>query len=871
MADMAQMEQALRNASAAADRGVPGAAEDVRALATALKSARRPPAQHPMARVNEGIAHGLGGVVDMVAADFNRGLPGRALAAVRGGPITDPVGGSESIRRGMDAAGVARARGEPTTMGGQFAQGAGEALGFVLPAGALTKAIATLGGVAGGVGQQIYGAMATRSAPVVEAMAGGGARAAGEAAAEVDPRLRPLGELAGGVLAGVGPGAAARMTMAAVNASPITGTALRAASGAIAPFTEAGARVRASDRMRSLAADPEAAAARLAVDSPLTPAQQSGEEGLMALEKSVLARDPKLRERFAARDQGTMQGLRDDIMAPASGRTTAEAREFIEKRRETFLGWLEKDLVAAQRRADQRMAKLAPRNRETVNSTIVREKLDKALKGARTQEDELWARVPAETLVPTDTLKARFAELAQTTSRAQQDDIPSDARRLVEGGQFGSVETVREMHGLYSRLREVARNPRAGTAPARNRARIADQLADAILVDLGAAGTARSEVGDAINTARAFSRAMAETFEQGTVGRVLGRTRDGGDALDPGLTLGATVGRGGARGAVAVDDLRRATPPGAVDPPLLDYLRGQFLDRAAPRGQFSADRADDFMRGNRETINRLPTLAEELGRATGAARQASVTAARTGRRMEALRDPRRSAGAAFLRAQPGDEVARGIFASTNPRKVAQEVRRQATADETGNALRGLKGGVLDHLIAKAGTGSFDQSGQQLLSGNALLGQLRDRKTWGVVTAVLDPGEVRRLSAIAETLQKMETGRRTPALDAPIDDMPNSIISFIGRTVAARSGAKLGKGASGASLLTAGFASKRMQQMLESLTNDRAEALIHDAVQDRELFRALLTIQDTPAAVRHAESTLGAWLGGYAGAALLEDE
>lgn len=81
----------------------------------------------------------------------------------------------------------------------------------------------------------------------------------------------------------------------------------------------------------------------------------------------------------------------------------------------------------------------------------------------------------------------------------------------------------------------------------------------------------------------------------------------------------------------------------------------------------------------------------------------------------------------------------------------------------------------------------------------------------------------------------------PDVGNVMEGEPNSLISMIVRTVAARMGAQAGRGTSGASLLTANFTSQRARHALEALTSDRAEGLIRQAVAgDRELFELLLT-------------------------------
>src|SRR5690606_1787240 len=152
--------------------------------------------------------------------------------------------------------------------------------------------------------------------------------------------------------------------------------------------------------------------------------------------------------------------------------------------------------------------------------------------------------------------KARYRGLVADLPRAQRDDIPEAARRFLGGGNesFGSEESVKEVHGLYSALREEARNSRAGDTRNLNRARLADDMADALLEDMQSIEAASQPLREAID----FSRHLNERFSRGSVGRVLGNERTGGDRVADIQTLDATVGRPGRSGAVGYDELARA-------------------------------------------------------------------------------------------------------------------------------------------------------------------------------------------------------------------------------------------------------------------------------------------------------------------------
>jgi hypothetical protein len=479
--------------------------------------------------------------------------------------------------------------------------------------------------------------------------------------------------------------------------------------------------------------------------------------------------------------------------------------------------------------------------------------------------------VPTEVAIPVGETANTVSDLMRGLSSAEIE--AGDVSRLItarfgEDGSWQGAQTAQEMHGLYSKLREDARMASAGPTPRANRARISNAVADAILRDFDEV----PEAADPLTEARIYTRTMAEAFEQGTIGNVMATQRTGGDRVDPVLTLQTTVGRGGDAGAVAADDIGRAvTMPGrdatTTGNAVQDFLRGEFAAATGRRGGFSTTAAENFLRSNRELMEQFPELRASLEGGLDAQRRAEATSSRVGGTLRALDDPRQSAGAAALRR---DTLAEGILASADPARTAREVRRQAAKDETGDALRGLKGSVLDHVIRSSQTGTANAAGQRLISGNNMVALFDDPASWGLMSGVLDTGEISRLRVIAREFQKLEMSRGAGREAEVIDDAPAQFIAYPMRMLAARIGAQAG-GGGGGSIQTAGMASNRVTRLLESLTNDRAEMLLRDAVQDGSLMRELLTPLDTPQSIERVANRLTRWATGTAGVALSEDE
>jgi len=870
--ELDRLEAAFLEADRRAQGGDQQAQQDARLFAQEIRKLQAQPDQGggfagAMNTVNEGIARGLGAPVDLVAGGLNMLGVGTGEA---------PLGGSESIRRGMNMVGAEPINRDPETMGERALMGAGEAAGALLPAGALARGLQQAGPVARGVGDAImrpFSGSPTRAISA-ELAAGAGARVAGEYADQAaDGRYgqipRMAGELAGGLAAAAGPGALARGVGRTAEALPLTGAAIRGVKAAVAPFTEAGAAVRAQDRLQSLVANPQEAAARLQGESisDLTPAQRLNDPNLLGLERAASQSDPNLRDTLSARAADASETLSEELRAPANGGSLDQVRAFMERRRDTFRSSLTTRVEQAETRARERVQRLDPTRRESDNSVIVREELDRAYNVTKEQERALWARVPRSVEVPTVSARTAFNDIVAQTGQAQMSDIPADAQRLLGDGGFGPAETVQEMHALYSRLRQLGREARSGPAPNENKARISNLIADAILEDLGATSGDMTPAGRAINEARVFSREMNEVFNQGTVGMLNAQRRDGGPSVSPEATLSRSVGVGGVRGAIAVDDISRAAGPG-VQPALEDFMRGRLMERADGRQGFNPNAAESFVRANRETLQRFPELTGDIGAAQAAAGRSDFQSERVASILAQLDNPRQNVGAAFLNANAGNEIAAAVFQTRNPARAAAALKREARRDQTGGALDGLKSGFLDYLTARAETG-FDDEGRRLTSGNNMFGDLQDPAFRGAMAQIFDPQELSRMDRIAREFQGLQGAREASGVSDVIDDAPNSVISLLARTVAARQGARAGAGASGASLLTANFASRRMQSILERLTNDRAEALLRDAVQDRDLFVALMTRTQTPEAVRMVETRLTEWLIGSAGVAASE--
>jgi hypothetical protein len=397
----------------------------------------------------------------------------------------------------------------------------------------------------------------------------------------------------------------------------------------------------------------------------------------------------------------------------------------------------------------------------------------------------------------------------------------------------------------------------AGNDQNKNRARIANDIADAILEDLGAVG-ANSPAGKAINEARAFSRALHETFDQGAVGRILKRTIDGDETIAPETALARTVGRGGA--AAVADDagLRRATPEAAEE--VSEYLRGRFVDGAFNAdGTFSPRRAQEWMRSNRELLAQYPTLRQEFGRALQSRQSADAFAARAEARVKAVEAS--SATSRFSSGQEADALS-SILSADNPIRAARLVANAAAKDQSGRALAGVKGSFSDFLIGKAGT-------PEGLSGPKLVALLGDPRLASAMRQVFSDDEFKRLQWVARELAKVDG--KAQDVGALMDSPANKLVDYAVRIVAARTGGQMGGGTMGGSLQTANIVTNRAREMLRGLTNDKARQLLMDAIEDPKLYRMLLMDPRSIVTQADARNTFARYIAGGASAGMTDEE
>ncbi|MEO0667569.1 MAG: hypothetical protein AAFZ99_06600 [Pseudomonadota bacterium] len=825
--------------------------ETVDEIAQSLGVSSGPNRNRFMGQVNAGI----GSVVDLLNP-FDTPAVSQALG------MGDRLSTGSAVDM-MNAAGIPAATKPPEGFAQGFGRGVGEAAASAPLVAGGAAALKNVGGMVGNVADDALAVLSTRSGVAGEATAGGVAQGASEAA-----ETAGAPEWVQNTAAVAAPMGAAGALAGAYKAAPYTliPTAARRVRAELAPFTKAGATDVARQRIQSLAGGRDRAeqlAGRIGGENPLglTPAQQTNDQNLLAVEQMAASQDPLLR--------ADLDGRQNQTQTTASQQITPEgnpddALTFFEARRSEFKADMAARVTRAQGEADAALSGIQGQRSESDNSLAAMANIDTELRLAKDTEAQLWAAVDGAAIVPTSASKSMASEWRDKLGRAKAGDMPKVARQLLlDDAGYGSGESVTEMHNLYSELREVARNAKAGTNQKNTLAKVANEIADAILEDLGAK-QADTAVGRQINEARAFSAALHETFDQGAPGRLLRRTNSGDAAVDPELALKRTAGRGGVEGAVAARQIEAA----GVNPELVtDYLRGQFAERSGSKGAVTARDGAAFIARNKALLERYPALKEEIDTAVQAKESADALAARIARRLPELDRQNASITAKFIDGNP-DKAVQAVFADARPARAAQSLINAAKKDGTGAALAGVKRAFADNLLRSA---SQTRAGVNTTSADALLSQFDDPKKLQALRRVFSAQELSRFRVVARELSKAEAAQRgTPGIgDSLSGAKVNRVIEFAARVIAANHGAGLGNG--GASLQTAQMASSRMRDMVAGLTADRASRLIAEAVTDPQLMRSLLMDASAPKAEERVINRILPYLIGGVSAGVISDQ
>jgi hypothetical protein len=799
--------------------------------------------------LNQKIAQTLGFPGDVVATALNI-IPG-----------VDLPGGTEGFEELFKLGGIKlpeKGRG-PEAISEFAGQGLGEVASFLIPAGAATKALTRAPGLIGNVSKAVWQTMIKHpylslTSEATSGLGGGIGRGIGEEVAPDSPTIKTGIEIGGAVVGGIVPS----LPQFGQLASPLLllRQGKRLLRKLTLPTSKKGSEFRAGEFLKRQVADPDRVVRELGEQTiaDLPPAVAVGEKRLNALYKGLSGQDP-------VADAETIETMSQAIIKLEGemrklGYGSPEVLADITQRRIASLELnMDKRVVESMEAAKRKLEKIPVAERRAAESRIVKDELNKVRAVEKAKVDKLWKEVPKEAKVGIEATRLRFKELSDELAFSQKGDIPAIVKNdpIVKDEKLFST-TVKEMQGLRSKLLEASRLARKNGKF--NRARISDEMADAILNDLTTAASQSTQTGflpdrgalavEPLQTALAATRKFKDRFESGIVGKLFGHDKTGAPAISPDLALDISLGRKAQKGALDIDKLI-VTPEGNAAAER--YITRSFTDFTLDKntGAIRPIKAHEWLRNNEGVLDNFPGLRNQITDATQAQDLALRTQATMNARKVALTNPKVSASAEFLNLADTGKAMNSIFASKNSVSMARELAKQAGKDTTGDALAGLQAGSVDHILDVSAKGSFNEAGEKTLSGNAMRGFINDNIK--ALKEIMTPEQISRMKKIASELSKVETFEKSGPgkTDIEFQDFVSNGLMLFSRL----SGVRVGRFLSGGKdIQTPAIFSERFKNFGSHLTQDRAFQLVNDAItsDNPDLLKSLLLPLDKPTVI-----------------------
>jgi len=830
-----------------------GNTEDAKRLAMIADRLSKSPQQEkeasPLSYMAKGVATAAGSPVDIVST---------GLELIGLGSKGPPIGGSKNIENIFRATGMEIPEKPPETAGQFAASGIGEVLTWLIPSTLAVKSIAKGTGIAATISKSIINSMSKHPAVTLTAeITGGAGMGLGRKVGKENPQWGIVPELVGGIAGGVSPQALSYNPgmLAARGAKKIIGKLSL-------PFSEAGAKYRAGDFLKKQVSDPALAAAGATEKSigGLPPVVMTNEKRLMGLYNQIKNLDPVIDAKAIEQISKSTYKLEQE-MRGLGQETPKILKDITEKRIASIELNMDNRIAKTMELAQRKIDALPVAQRQSQESIIVRNELNKVMTAENESVKKLWNAVPKKTIIGVKNTKTAYENIVIDLPTAQRGDIPAilHNKKIVKDILQGMSTTVNEMQGLRSKLLETARFARANNQW--NKARIADEIADGILADMeGATGN------EPLVAAIAATKNFKQRFEQGTVGKILGHDRTSAPTIAPELTLDiATSGKG-------VVDINKVVITPEAKAATEKYLARSFTDYALDKDIVNPIKAGKWIKNNEEILDSFPNLKTQLEDIKQAQKLAIDTKAVMEARKAALRDPRISVAGQFLKTDIGDEI-KGILKSSNPVYATKQLVQQARKDVTGGALEGLKGGFIDHILESSSTGGFNAIGEKTLSGKAILGFLNNNRD--VVRQIFPQEQILKIIKIGEELAKIETLESTKGLKIEYGDAVSNMLKFASRFAGAAAGRHWAKAVgAGGTVQIPGFFADNWHRITTLLTKNRFERLVHDAIisPDGKLLETLLLPINKPGNAKQAKEVIkkiNAWLGA-SGNQVLED-
>ncbi len=625
------------------------------------------------------------------------------------------------------------------------------------------------------------------------------------------------------------------------------------------PFTDKGGRAKAGAVIRQLRESPDfleeiKRQKQLSLkETSHTPARLSKEPYLIALEKALIRDDPQLVHTLRKIDADNNALAKSALKNLAGQGAVEDSIKSLGSRYAKLKTRLDLKVDSALAKTKTIIDKMAPLNQRKAVNIAVKKQIDVSLKAARESENALWGQVDKKAIAPTEQTKSAYLNImASREAEADPSDIPSYLKKFLGrfnkktgelvGGKYEDSRHVGGLQELRSRLLQTIRSEKAGDTPNWNKVRILEDIEEAMLKDMG-----DSSASTGLNEAIKFSRELNKKFKGDIMSIILRNSKTGG-GLAPELTL-ESLGAG-SKGAFQIKRILEASPESKGN--IEDILKMDIIQQKVVKGDtLNIVKAKDYMSKNSDIMDMFPVLKDDMDNAISLAEAHKYF---EGSAKVRLKKAESALGFSLAdKTNPGTFLTK-IMSSKNPVKTMERVIRQV--NEEGKV--GIKNDVVELILKKAKTADLNSDNTPMLSGKKAIGFWNDNKD--ILSKALNKKERKRLDRILNDLRLGDDPKDIPIDVAKAALIPEkTILGWVVEVAAARWGAMLGKGTSGASLKTASKASNTAKDVMDKLDMGTAKKLLKAAVQDEKLYDELARDMSSLSINEQPFNALSGWI------------
>ena len=634
----------------------------------------------------------------------------------------------------------------------------------------------------------------------------------------------------------------------------------------------------------------------------LTSGQRSGSASLLAMEKSLDRLGAGLTAERKIASTKAIKSLRNTILALAQTddkRATQLAGELAEK---VFSTSMQNQLEIATKRVVDAAEKVYGANAETSLNLSERlyDVIETELGLARREENRLWGAVPEVNITtfvdaegnPTNIPRfieafesiARTPEAAEHFTKAMPAFKKFVERKKQELGLAGSEEgqeqlslfeiageeaaeagvTTKELAEMRSILLDVGKSLSA--AEQKKAARVAFNMADALLADLNNAPDVDGSWRTAYDMARSYSRALNDTYTRAFGGEALAKDKLGADKTSPELLAKRLLTGGNDPTYVRIEQINEIGRFGqkygiegaddtvgtlaSLTESILRNARKAAFDPTT--GEINPTALNKWLETNKDLMNQFPALKRDLERASTANILLDTTKQAHKKRLAEIKSQ-----ISFMNLLPSTTespttAVASALSSKRPLQGLNELERIVSNKELPENVRnearnGLKASVLEWAFTKAG-GSHSGNLRPSVIFDAFFRPVKGAASevtlseWLRSKNLISEGEVTSLKTMLNEMVRYEVAETLGDEAESIVGAPNQLLDLYLSITGSAFGTRLQKlfgGGGPGSIIAAGRGAKAFKEAFLNIPQGLQVDVLKEMMENPKLLASFL--------------------------------